>query len=137
MYQSALSEFLKACEGTVKQGFMLPLSQIHLKDAYKKLYMYMYISISVYHKSVEDTKAKFNHFIVFRTIQIWNKCVTFKIGTTVNRYVAGTSTHQYLVLGRKSSRSAWMRACRDKIRTQRGLMLTYMYEYTTTKGTTS
>ena len=40
---------------------------------------------------------------------------------TVNRYVTGTSTHQYLVnvLGRKSSRSAWMRAHRDEIRTQR------------------
>ena len=51
MYESVLSEFLKACEGTGKQGYLLLLSQIHLKDAYKKLY----ISIKVYHKSVEQT----------------------------------------------------------------------------------
>ena len=53
MYQSVLSEFLKACEGTGKQGFLLLLSQIHsnYKDAYKKLY----ISIRVYHKSVGQT----------------------------------------------------------------------------------
>ena len=41
----------KACEGNGKQGFLLPLSQIHSKDAYKKLYF----SIRVYHKSVEQT----------------------------------------------------------------------------------
>ena len=51
MYQSVLSEFLKACEGTGKQGYLLLLSQTHSKDAYKKLY----ISIRVHHKSVEQT----------------------------------------------------------------------------------
>ena len=51
MYQSVLSEFLKAYEGTGKQGYLLLLSQIHSKDAYKELY----ISIRVYHKSVEQT----------------------------------------------------------------------------------
>ena len=52
MYQPVLSEFLKACEGTGKRGYLLLLSQIHSKDAYKKLY----ISIRVYHKSVEQTQ---------------------------------------------------------------------------------
>ena len=51
MNQSVLSEFLKACEGTGKQGYLLPLSQIHSKDAYIKLY----ISIRVYCRSVEQT----------------------------------------------------------------------------------
>ena len=42
----------EGCEGTGKQGYLLLLSQIHSKDAYKKLY----ISIRVYHKSVEQTQ---------------------------------------------------------------------------------
>ena len=47
---------------------MLLLSQIYSKDAYKKLY----ISIRVYHRSVEQkkTKAQFNHLV-------WSKCVNY------------------------------------------------------------
>ena len=51
VYESVLPEFLKACEGTGKQGYLLLLSQIHSKDAYKKL-TYLH---KVYHKSVEQT----------------------------------------------------------------------------------
>ena len=80
MYQSVLSEFLKACEGTGKQGFLLLLSQIHSKDAYKKLY----ISIRVYHKYVEQTPrhSLITSSYLGQSSQVWSKCVNY----VQNRY---------------------------------------------------
>ena len=71
MYQSVLPNFLKACEGTEKQGYLF-LSTFVTNSFEESMQNALYILKGISKVCGSNRKAQFNHFIVFRTVKFYN-----------------------------------------------------------------